>query len=248
MEILIFFLITLISEILGTLGGFGSSLFFVSLAQFFYNFQTVLVLTGILHVFSNTAKLTLFWKSIDWRLVLWLGVSSLVFAIGGAFVVRYVEFTYTKLVLSFFLIGFSTLLYCRPDYRVNASLFNSIWGGALAGFLAGFIGTGGAVRGLVLAAFNLEKNILVGTSAAIDFCVDLSRSLIYLDSNYLQREQWWTIPFLVVLAFAGSYMGKLILNRISQHTFRKILLGLVFLIGVVMLINELQKLIHETAH
>ena len=239
MEILIFFLITLISEILGTLGGFGSSLFFVSIAQFFYNFQTVLVLTGLLHVFSNTAKLSLFWKSINWRLVLWLGISSLAFAIGGAYLVRHAEFIYAKLILSFFLIGFSTLLLLKPDYRVAGSLFNSVWGGALAGFLAGFIGTGGAVRGLVLAAFNLEKNMLVGTSAAIDFSVDLSRSLIYLDSNYLQREQWWTIPFLVVLAFAGSYIGKLILNRISQQTFRKILLGLVFLIGVIMLVNEI---------
>ncbi|MCK6617764.1 MAG: sulfite exporter TauE/SafE family protein [Cyclobacteriaceae bacterium] len=241
MEILIFFLITLISEILGTLGGFGSSLFFVSIAQFFYNFQTVLVLTGLLHVFSNTAKLTLFWKAINWRLVLWLGISSVVFAIGGAYLVRHIEFVYAKLILSFFLIGFSLLLYFKPDYRVDASLFNSIGGGALAGFLAGFIGTGGAVRGLVLAAFNLEKNMLVGTSAAIDFGVDLSRSLIYLDSNYLQREQWWTLPFLVVLAFAGSYIGKLILNRISQQTFRKILLGLVFLIGVIMLVNELNS-------
>lgn len=177
-------------------------------------------------MFSNTAKLTLFWKSINWRLVLWLGISSVLFAIGGAYVVRHVEFIYAKLILSLFLIGFSSLLYVKPDFRVDASLFNSVWGGALAGFLAGFIGTGGAVRGLVLAAFNLEKIILVGTSAAIDFGVDLSRSLIYLDSNYLQREQWWTIPFLVVLAFIGSYIGKLILNRISQHTFRKVLLGL----------------------
>lgn len=242
MEILIFFLITLVSEILGTIGGFGSSLFFVSIAQFFYNFQTVLVLTGLLHVFSNTAKLTLFRKSIDWRLVLWLGVSSVLFAVGGAYVVRYVEFTYAKLILSFFLIGFSSMLYLRPDYRVDATLFNSIWGGALAGFLAGFIGTGGAVRGLILAAFNLEKNMLVGTSAAIDFGVDLSRSLIYLNSNYLQREQWWTIPFLVVLAFIGSYIGKRILNRISQPTFRRILLGLVFMIGVIMLLNEVGNL------
>jgi uncharacterized membrane protein YfcA len=73
----------LLSEILGTLGGFGSSLFFVSLSQFFFDFQTVLALTGLLHVFSNVAKIILFRKTIDWKLVLWLGVASTLFAIGG---------------------------------------------------------------------------------------------------------------------------------------------------------------------
>ncbi len=243
MEILIFFLITLIAEVLGTIGGFGSSLFFVSIAQFFYDFQTVLVLTGLLHVFSNIAKLVFFRQTINWRLVLWLGVTSVLFAIAGAYLIRHVEFRYAKLLLGSFLIAFSLLLYLKPGARVDANLRNSIGGGALAGFLAGFVGTGGAIRGLVLAAFNLEKNFFVGTSAAIDFGVDLSRSLIYLDSNYLQREQWWTIPILLILAFAGSYLGKFILNKISQETFRRILLTLVFLIGALILLKELNAFI-----
>lgn len=59
-SLLLFFVLTLISEILGTVGGFGSSLFFVSVAQFFYPFNAVLALTGLLHMFSNSAKLVFF--------------------------------------------------------------------------------------------------------------------------------------------------------------------------------------------
>jgi uncharacterized protein len=57
-----------------------------------------------------------------------------------------------------------------------------------AGLLAGHIGTGGAIRGLVLAAFNLEKGVFVATSAAIDSGVDLSRMIIYLRNNYLTAD------------------------------------------------------------
>ncbi|MDO1498978.1 hypothetical protein Q2T40_01035 [Winogradskyella maritima] len=35
----------------------------------------------------------------------------------------------------------------------------------LAGFSAGLLGTGGAIRGLTMAAFNLEKNMFIATSA-----------------------------------------------------------------------------------
>jgi len=110
-------------------------------------------------------------------------------------------------------------------------------GGSLAGFLAGFIGTGGAIRGLVLASFNLEKNFFVGTSAAIDFGVDLSRTIVYLDGNYLERELWVYIPMLLVASFLGSYLGKLILGKLSQQKFRIILLGLILLMGISLIVG-----------
>lgn len=235
--LILFFLITLVAEILGTLGGFGSSLFFVSLAQFLYDFQTVLAFTGLLHIFSNSAKLILFRKNIDWRLVLWLGVSSIALAIVGAYVTRVVSFSYARLVLGIFLIGFSLFFFWKPDFKLAASIRNSVLGGSLAGFLAGFIGTGGAIRGLVLASFNLEKNIFVGTSAAIDFGVDVSRTLIYLDGNYLALDHWSYILILFVASFVGSYLGKLILAKLSQERFRLVLLSLILVMGVSLVIG-----------
>ncbi|MCI0751383.1 MAG: sulfite exporter TauE/SafE family protein [Flammeovirgaceae bacterium] len=242
MNILFFFLLTLLAEVLGTIGGFGSSLFFVSLGQFFFDFQTVLALTGLLHIFSNTSKIVLFRKHIDWKLTLWIGLSSVLMAIAGAFLTRALDLDYTKLVLGIFLVTFSIFFFAKPDFKLYPSLQNSIVGGGIAGFLAGFIGTGGAIRGLVLASFNLEKNLFVGTSAAIDFGVDLSRTLIYLDSNYLNKSLWWYIPFLIAVAFIGSYLGKIILNNISQEAFKKILLGLILIIGLMLIIKEVRGL------
>jgi hypothetical protein len=114
-NVLLFLILTLIAEIVGTVGGFGSSVFFVSLGQFFFDFQTVLALTGLLHIFSNTAKLVLFRKSIDWKITAWLGITSIVLAIAGAYATRYIDFVYAKLLLGFFLIAFSVVFYARPS-------------------------------------------------------------------------------------------------------------------------------------
>jgi uncharacterized protein len=240
-DILLFFALTLIAEILGTIGGFGSSLFFVPLSQFFFNFQTVLALTGILHVFSNSSKIWLFRKSIDWKVTLWLGGSSILLAITGAFLTRFVSFQYASLTLGIFLMCFSLFLFLKPAFSVSPSVKNSILSGSMAGFLAGFIGTGGAIRGLALASFNLEKNFFVGTSAIIDFGVDFSRTIIYLEGNYLQKSEYLYIPLLLIAATLGSYLGKVILNRIDQDKFRRITLALIFLTGLVMIIQHLTK-------
>lgn len=189
----------------------------------------------MLHVFSNIAKVVLFRKTIDWKLVLWLGVSSTLLAIAGSYLTTIVDLQYAHLLLGIFLVGFSVFFFWKPEFSVNPTMKNSILGGSLAGFLAGFIGTGGAVRGLVLTSFNLEKNLLVGTSAAIDFGVDISRTIIYLDNQYLERSMWIYIPALILASFLGSYLGKILLAKISQDSFRKILLFLVFVMGVLLI-------------
>ncbi|MEQ9412258.1 MAG: sulfite exporter TauE/SafE family protein, partial [Cyclobacteriaceae bacterium] len=184
----------------------------------------------------------LFRKSIDWKLVLWIGVSSVVFAIGGALLTKVVSFVYAKMLLGIFLVSLSTLLFIKPQTKIDPTLTNSISGGALAGFLAGFIGTGGAIRGVVLAAFSLEKNLFVGTSAAIDFGVDLSRMLIYLDNGFFDTDYLWASPSLFVGAVLGSYLGKRILDKISQETFRKIILALILMIGLSLIANEILQI------
>jgi len=240
-EIFLFFVLTLIAEILGTLGGFGSSLFFVPLGQFFFDFQTVLALTGILHVFSNSAKIILFRKTIDWKVSLWLGGASILLAIGGAILTKFIDFEYASLTLGLFLIGFSSFLFYKPDFVIPASIRNSIVSGGMAGFLAGFIGTGGAIRGLALASFNLEKNFFVGTSAIIDFGVDLSRTIIYLESDYLDQNKFFYIPLLLVAAALGSYLGKRFLAKIEQEKFRRITIVLIFATGTLLVIQNLNR-------
>lgn len=231
----LFFLIAFLSEVVGTVAGFGSSVFFVPLASFFFGFHQVLALTSILHVFSNTAKLVFFGKHVRLRLLLLLGVPSVVAVIAGAYLSTKLTFKFDELILGIFLIGFSVFLLCKPTAGIAATKFNAISAGGVAGFLAGLIGTGGALRGLALAAFNLEKSVFVATSAGIDSGVDLSRMVIYLRNGYLAPDSLMYVIGLLVVAFAGSYVGKVALGYIDQKYFRQIVLGFVLLIGLVTL-------------
>jgi len=138
---LLFFLIALVSEIVGTVAGFGSSVFFVPLAGFFFDFHQVLALTSILHVFSNAAKLVFFGRHIRLRLLL-LGVPSVATVTAGAYLSTKLTFRFDQLVLGLFLIAFSVFLLRKPNAKLTATKFNAISAGGVAGFLAGLIGTG----------------------------------------------------------------------------------------------------------
>jgi uncharacterized membrane protein YfcA len=238
---ILFFLIALLSEVVGTVAGFGSSVFFVPLAGLFFDFHQVLVLTSILHVFSNAAKLLFFGKDVRFRLLVLLGLPSVAAVILGAYLSTKLEFKFDELILGGFLIVFSIFFFWKPTARISRTKFSAISAGGVAGFLAGLIGTGGALRGLALAAFDLEKGVFVATSAGIDSGVDLSRMIIYLRNGYLAPNSLGYIAGLLLIAFVGSYLGKITLRKIQQRHFRKIVLGFVFVIGLITLGRALVK-------
>src|SRR5437016_3799788 len=99
MSAALFLFLAFLSEVIGTIAGFGSSVFFVPLAGFFFDFHTVLALTSILHVFSNAAKLIFFGRHVQWRLLLLLGIPSTLLVIVGAYLSTRLEFKFTELLL-----------------------------------------------------------------------------------------------------------------------------------------------------
>ena len=84
-------MLALLAEILGTVGGFGSSVFFVPIANFFFDFQSVLGITALYHLSSNVTKIAFFKKGLDKKIVVALGVPAIVFVSVGAYLSKYVD-------------------------------------------------------------------------------------------------------------------------------------------------------------
>ncbi len=232
---ILFFALAFTTEVIGTVSGFGSSVFFVPLAGMLFDFKSTLALTGILHIFSTSAQVFMFRKEIDWPLALKIGVPSVIFVIVGASLSDKVDLKYAEFAMGIFLIAFALTFLTRSELKFNPTNFNAVVGGAVAGFLAGLIGTGGAVRGATLAAFDLQKGTFVGTSASIDLAVDFSRTVVYLSNGYLDRQYYWYVPVLLVMAWTGAFVGKMLLKKIPQKIFKKIVLFLILAVGVFMI-------------
>ena len=89
--------------------------------------------------------------------------------------------------MSVMLIALSMFLIRNFDKPIRQTDKNLYAGGIASGFLAGLIGTGGAVRGITLAAFNLPKDIFIATSGLIDLGVDSTRALVYWMNGYVSE-------------------------------------------------------------
>lgn len=233
----VFLLLALVAEIIGTIGGFGSSVFFVPIGNFYFDFYSVLGLTAIFHLSSNLSKIFLFKKGLNKRLLLYIGVPSVIFVILGGIISKYLNTYFLEIFLGLFLVALSLFFLIKSKVVVHAKNKNAIIGGTLSGFSAGLLGTGGAIRGLTMAAFNLEKSVFIATSAFIDFMIDFSRTFVYYNNGYIHKHDLKYVPFLLVIGLIGSYIGKKILAYIPQSKFRKLSLVFILLIGITTLLK-----------
>jgi len=223
----LFLLLALLAEIIGTISGFGSSILFVPIASVFLDFKLVLGITAVFHVFSNLAKIYFFHEGIDKKIVIKLGIPAVIFVTIGALLTNYIPQKSIELGMNVLILFIAIYLISGHSKSLKETNSNLYLGGTISGFLAGLIGTGGAIRGIILTAFNLEKNVFIATSAMIDLGVDSSRAAVYISNGYFSKEHLILIPFLILISIVGSYVGKRILQYIPEKAFHYVVLGVI---------------------
>ena len=98
--------------------------------------------------------------------------------------------------------------------------------------------TGGAIRGMTLAAFDMKKGAFIATSALIDFGVDLSRGVVYVSNGFVHWHDMKYVLILLFISVIGTYIGKRVLVHVSEKLFKNIVLFVIFGIGLVTIVNQ----------
>jgi uncharacterized membrane protein YfcA len=145
---ILFFISAFISEIIGTIAGFGSSTIFLPLALFFVDFKTALVLVAIFHLFGNLGRINFFRHGLDRKIIIIFGIPSILLSFLGASLVGILSQDILKVILGIFLIVISISFLFKPALKFPTNLWTVISGGGISGFITGLVGTGGALRAL----------------------------------------------------------------------------------------------------
>ncbi|MBI4548154.1 MAG: sulfite exporter TauE/SafE family protein [Ignavibacteriae bacterium] len=234
-----FFLLAVISEILGTIAGFGSSTVFLPLALLFFDFPTALILVAIFHIFGNLARLTFFKSGIDRTILVQFGLPSVMMTVLGALLVSYLPQATLKGLLGIFLLLFGIGNLLKKVPAITPTIFRLVVSGGVSGFLAGLIGTGGALRGAALQAFGIPKTKYIATAATIALAVDATRIPIYFSEGFLQAQEVWYLPLLLAAAVIGSLIGKKVVDKVPQHRYKVLLSVAIALAGLLFVVDWL---------
>jgi uncharacterized membrane protein YfcA len=234
-----FFTAGFVAEIVATMAGFGSSTLLMPVAILFFDFPTALLLVGIFHIAGSASRAAFFRNGLSRPILLAFGLPSLAFTILGAFLVRSTPEPVLKGSLGLFLVVYAAIslwlgLRLRPTVPAMAA------GGAVSGLLAGLIGTGGALRGAFLSAFQLPRDQYLANAAAIALAVDLARLPVYFGQGFSKAVPWTYYPLLIGIAWAGAFVGRQLVTRVPQERFRQVVFALLLVVGLYFTVRWVQ--------
>ena len=238
MEILLISLLTFVSGIIGTITGFGISTVMVPFVLLFLPLPETLLLVGIIHWFGDLWKILLFKHGIDKKLLLYFGIPGIIAAlIGGTLVVNFPEDFATRIVGSV-LILYVIYIIIKPNFKVKQNAPFAILGGGFSGLLGGLTGVGGgALRAIVLTAFNIPKSTYIFTSGVLGALIDAGRITAYLATGVkIQNALLTGFVIFVPISFLGAEIAKKVVDKIPQKSFRLVVALFLLFLGVKLLI------------
>jgi uncharacterized membrane protein YfcA len=154
-----------------------------------------------------------------------------------SFLGRAAEITQVKLVMGLLILGFS-LLELVPGLRsVQAPIRWLPLGGALSGFFGGLSGHQGALRAAFLSPLRLSPTQFASTQAVLALLVDAARLLVYgwsfasLAGSGKEAIPWRLVASATLCAFAGAYLGKRLLPRVTLSSLRVVVGVLLLVVG-----------------
>jgi hypothetical protein len=87
-----------------------------------------------------------------------------------------------------------------------------------------------------MLGFEVRKEAFIATSTAVALFIDGMRVPVYLYTEGRELLRVWPlVAACVVAVVAGTLVGRLILGRISEEKFKRVVSGLILALGVSML-------------
>ena len=96
-------LISLLASLLTFFSGFGLGTLLLPVFALFFNLETAIALTAIVHFLNNVFKFFLVYKKINVQLVLKFGIPSLLFAFLGAWLLK--QFSFSEPLFTYTIYG-----------------------------------------------------------------------------------------------------------------------------------------------
>ncbi len=241
--LIVLFVVGVISFSISTISGGGGALMLIPLLNFIVGTTKTAPIINLGAFISRPSRIIIFWKNIVWK-VFWYYVPS---AMLGAFLAAWffseMKINWLQIIVALFLI--STFFQYRFGKK-EQSFKVQLWHFIPLGFLVSIIGTFTGGMGPILNPFYLNSGItkeaLVGTKAANSFFLGIAQISSYTFFGLLTTELWIYGISLGVGATFGNLIGKRLLAKMSSLLFRKLVIIIMVISGVLLLIKAVSSL------
>ncbi|HEY4291469.1 sulfite exporter TauE/SafE family protein [Luteibacter sp.] len=239
MFLALLFLTSAIAFAISTVSGGGAGLLLLPVLGLGLAAAQVPVALTVGSTISSLARLGLFLRGIEWRVVRWFVPFSLPGALLGVWLLQHMSPLYLEAVLGLFLLGNLPLLF-KPANEAEVKLAGSatlMKLGFVAGFVSGLTGAVGLLFNRFYLRYGLSKEQIVATRAANEILVHLTKLGLYAAFGLFTTDALGAGMVVGMASVAAVYGVRWVLPYLSEMGFRRLGYAAMVTAGAVMSVN-----------
>jgi uncharacterized membrane protein YfcA len=197
-------------------------------------------IVAVPHFVATAVRLHRLRHDIDRPTFRQFGVASALGGLAGAALQPVLGSALLTMVLALLLLTAGTTELIRRPVPLPTTPFWRVSGGILSGVFGGLVGNQGGIRSAALLGFRLDTRTLVATATASAILVDAARVPIYILAQgpvLAATVPLWLAGTIGVVV--GTLIGVPLLGRIPTDLYRRMVGGLLVILGVSLLVAAL---------
>lgn len=219
--------------------GFGFGIFIMTmLPHLMPSYGEATTLSGLLSAAQSLYVLVPIWRYINWKKLLPILLTFLVVSFFGVQYVAYAGDTHLKhllgiilILMSVYFVIFSDRIHLRPTYTVQVSM------GTLSGLMGGLFAMQGPPAVLYFVSSEDDKTRYLAQTQAYFFFGNLFMTFYRMKNGFLTPTVGMGWLYACIGIIVGTQFGKLVFDKISASTLRKVVYAYMAVSGVVALLN-----------
>ena len=198
--------------------GFGGAAIILPVLVVLYGTRDAIPILTVVQLIGNGSRVWFNRRVIDPAVVKWFALGGVPAAVAGA-----ILFAKAPLgILTRFLGAFLILLVLwrhlpRTSMRMTLHGFAAL--GAGASFLSALVGSVGPLMAPFFLAYGLTKTAYIGTEALTTVIMHVTKLVVYKQNSLLSARAMWVGLALSPVMILGSYVGKVIVERLPERAF-----------------------------
>ena len=230
-------LATTVGFTIAGVAGFGGGVVALPVLVWVFGVREAIPILTLSQILSTTSRVWLHRDGIDWKVVRNFSLGGLPFSLIGAFFFVSIDTSVLVRILGVMMLFF--VVYTRLPIGRNFNM--KLWGfvplGAGTGFGSAFLGIPGPFAAVFYLAYGLAASAYIGTSALGMGLIQVPKLIIFGASDLLTLRVLVLGIGLGAIAAGSAYLGRIILRRVPEKVFPRIITTMLLISGVVLLVR-----------
>lgn len=221
----------IVSGIVGT----GATIILLPVLVFVFGPREAVPIMTVVALMSNVAKITSWWRAVDWRATAAYAAGGIPAAALGARTLLVLPERAVDMALGVFFLAMIPGRRWLASRNITLGFAGLALAGAVIGFLTGIVVSTGPLSVPAFAAFGLTKGAFIATEAAGSLALYVSKAATFHTFGALPADIVVKGLISGTSVMAGNYTARLVVERLSVHTFTRLLDGVMLVAGLSLL-------------